>query len=157
MRSKASADMADLYWIMRKTCADRVPDILFRITCLGSQCFGRKVCSCTAPTRRQCHHHLRQVNGCYSPSAPFCPGVTKWLWDLRRRKDIIEPSDHSGRPEDPLTGLKVTNFFSLDPFSNLRQIDAPPMYRGQLYWIIYRDGTVQGDIGSGFPITIQQL
>jgi hypothetical protein len=157
MRSKASADMTDLCWIMRKTCADRVLDIILRITCLGSRCFGREVCSRTGPTRRQHHHHLRQVDGCSSPSAPFCAGVTKCFWALRRRKDIIEPSDHSGRPEDPLTGLKVTNFFNLNPFANLRQIDAPPVYHGQLYLIIYRDGTVQGDIGSGFPITILQL
>jgi fermentation-respiration switch protein FrsA (DUF1100 family) len=45
-----------------------------------------------------------------------------WLRALTRVKDILESSDRSRKPEDPLTGLKVADLLDLNPFSSVYQI-----------------------------------
>jgi hypothetical protein len=48
--------------------------------------------------------------------------VTKWLWALTRGENIFEPCERSGRPQDPLTDLRVLEFLNSTPFASIRQI-----------------------------------
>jgi hypothetical protein len=63
-----------------------------------------------------------KMGGYFGGSAPSYPWVTKWLRALTRGEDIFEPNERSGRPEDPVIGMKVINFLDLNPFASVRQI-----------------------------------
>jgi hypothetical protein len=63
-----------------------------------------------------------KMEGSFGVSAPSDPWVTKWLRALTRGEDIFEPSEPSGRPEDPVIGMKFINFLDLNPFASVRQI-----------------------------------
>jgi hypothetical protein len=58
----------------------------------------------------------------FGSSAPSYSWVMKCLQALKRGEDIFEPYGRSDRPQDPLTGLRVLEFFNLTPFASIRQI-----------------------------------
>jgi hypothetical protein len=65
---------------------------------------------------------LAKMENYFGTSGPSYPWVMKWLWALKRREDIVKPWQRPGRPEDPLTGLKVVDFLNSNPFAAMRQI-----------------------------------
>jgi hypothetical protein len=58
----------------------------------------------------------------FGPSAPSQFWVTQWLRELKRGEDVFEPYEHSGRPQDPLTGLRILEFLNSTPFVSIHQI-----------------------------------
>jgi DNA-binding transcriptional ArsR family regulator len=58
----------------------------------------------------------------FGSSAPSYSWITKWLQALKIGEDILEPCERSGRPQDPLTGLRVLEFLNSTPFASICQI-----------------------------------
>jgi hypothetical protein len=58
----------------------------------------------------------------FESSPPSCSWITKWLRALKSSKDIFKPCERSGRPQDPLTGLRVLEFLNSTPSVSIRQI-----------------------------------
>jgi hypothetical protein len=66
----------------------------------------------------------------FGSSAPSYSWVTKWLLALKRGEDISESCEPSGRPQDPLTGLRVLEFLNSTRFANIPQIATATKTRG---------------------------
>jgi hypothetical protein len=56
----------------------------------------------------------------FGSSAPSYSWVTKWLFALKRGKDVFEPCECPGRLQDSLAGLKVLEFLNSTQFASIR-------------------------------------
>jgi hypothetical protein len=62
------------------------------------------------------------MEGYLGASAPSYPWVTKWLRGLGRGENIFELNELLGRPDDPLTSLKVIKFLNSNLVASVRRI-----------------------------------